>query len=116
MGGGTIASQLTAIKAGTIRALAICGNQRWEDLPDVPTTAELGYPTITYDQWNGISGPPNLSAEVVQAWEEYVQEMAQDPGIAAQLKTTGAWPQYLGSEQLRRQVQKTGDEMRVLWK
>jgi tripartite-type tricarboxylate transporter receptor subunit TctC len=115
MGGGTIASQLSAIKAGTIRALAICGNQRWEDLPDVPTTAELGYSTITYDQWNGISGPPKLSSEVVKIWEGYIQEMAKDPGLVGQLKTTGARPLYRDSEQLRQQVQKTGEEMRMLW-
>jgi tripartite-type tricarboxylate transporter receptor subunit TctC len=115
MGGGTVASQLTAIKAGTIRAVAICGHQRWEDLPDVPTTAELGYPTITYDQWNGISGPPKLPAEVVKTWEGYIQEMAKDAGVIAQLKNTGARPQYQGSEQLRQQVQKTGEQMRILW-
>jgi tripartite-type tricarboxylate transporter receptor subunit TctC len=115
MGGGTIASQLTAIKAGTIRALAVCGNQRWGDLPDVPTTAELGYPSVTFDQWNGISGPPQLPAAIVKAWEGYLQEMVNDPEVIAQLKTTGAWARFVGSEQLRKQAQSTGEEMRKLW-
>lgn len=115
MGGGTIASQITAIKAGTIRALAICGNQRWDDLPDVPTTAELGYPSVVFDQWNGISAPPKTPAAIVKAWEGYLQEMAKDPAVIAQLKTTGAWARYVGSEQLRKDVQSTGDQMKKLF-
>jgi tripartite-type tricarboxylate transporter receptor subunit TctC len=115
MGGGTIASQLVAIKAGTIRALAVCGNERWDELPDVPSSAELGYPTIRFDQWNGLSGPPKLPAAIVKIWEEYVQEMVKDPGIISQLKKTGAWARYAGSEELRKFVQNTYTEMKALW-
>jgi len=115
MGGGTIASQLVAINAGTIRALAVCGNERWEELPNIPSTAELGYPTIQFDQWNGISGPPKLPTPVVKIWEEYLQEMAKDPGIISQLKKTGAWARFVGSEALRKYVQNTYVEMKALW-
>lgn len=116
MGGGTVASQLVAIKAGTIRALAVAGNRRWEELPDVPTTAELGFPSVSYDQWNGLSGPPNLPPAIVKVWEGYVQEMVKDPTVVEQLKKTGAFARYVGSEALRKEVAATGDEMRRLWK
>jgi len=116
MGGGTVASQLVAIKAGTIRALAVAGNRRWEELPDVPTTAELGFPGVVYDQWNGLSGPPNLPPAVVKQWEGYIQEMVKDPAVIEQLKKTGAWARYVGSDALRKEVVATGDEMRRLWK
>jgi putative tricarboxylic transport membrane protein len=115
MGGGTVASQLVAIKSGTIRALAVCGKQRWEELPDVPTTAEIGFPSIEYDQWTGISGPPKMPAAVVKAWEGYIQEMSKDPQVIAQMKQTGAWARYVGSEQLRKEVQTTGDDVKKLW-
>lgn len=115
MGGGTIASQLVAINAGTIRALAVCGNERWEELPSIPSTAELGYPTIQFDQWNGISGPPKLPTPIVKIWEEYIEEMAKDPGIISQLKKTGAWARFVGSEALRKYVQNTSVEMKALW-
>lgn len=116
MGGGTVASQLVAIKAGTIRALAVAGNRRWDELPDVPTTAELGFPTVAYDQWNGVSGPPNMPPAVVKIWEGYIQEMVKDPAVIEQLKKTGAWARYVGSEALRKEVQATGEEMKRLWK
>jgi tripartite-type tricarboxylate transporter receptor subunit TctC len=116
MGGGTVASQLVAIKAGTIRALAVAGNRRWEELPDVPSTAELGFPTVVYDQWNGISGPPNLPPAIVKVWEGYIQEMVKDPAVIEQLRKTGAWARYVGSDALRKEVQATGEQMRSLWK
>ena len=115
MGGGTISSQLVAINAGTIRALAVCGKDRWEELPNVPSTAELGYPTIQFDQWNGISGPPKLPSSIVKAWEEYIQEMVKDPGVISQMKKTGAWARYMGSEELRKYAQNTSIEMKALW-
>lgn len=116
MGGGTIASQLTAIKAGTIRALATAGKDRWDDLPDIPTTAELGFPSVVFDQWNGLSGPPGLPPGVVKTLEGYAQEMDKDPEVIARFKTTGAWPRFVGGTELRQQVQAVGEEMRKLWK
>ena len=115
MGGGTVSSQLVAIKAGTIRAVAVAGKDRWPELPNVPSTAELGYPTVQADQWNGISGPPKLPSPIVKTWENYLQEMSKDPGVISKLKSTGAWARYMGSEDLSKFVQSTGTEMRTLW-
>lgn len=115
MGGGTVSSQLVAIKARTIRAVAVAGKERWPELPDVPSTAELGYPTVQADQWNGISGPPKTPPAVVKTWENYIQEMTKDPGVVAKLRSTGAWAKYTGSEDLRKYAENTAIEMRALW-
>ena len=115
MGGGTVSSQLVAIKAGTIRAVAVAGKDRWPELANVPSTTELGYPTVQADQWNGISGPPKLPASIVRTWEAYIQQMTSDPAIVEKLKSTGAWARYMGSEDLRRYAQNTAAEMRTLW-
>jgi tripartite-type tricarboxylate transporter receptor subunit TctC len=40
---GSLGAALPHIKAGTFRCLAICGDSRWPELPDVPTMGELGY-------------------------------------------------------------------------
>jgi tripartite-type tricarboxylate transporter receptor subunit TctC len=49
-------------------------------------------------------------------WEGYIQEMVKDPNVIEQLKKTGAWARYVGSDALRKEVQATGDQMRSLWK
>jgi tripartite-type tricarboxylate transporter receptor subunit TctC len=45
---GSLAPSEPHIKAGTLHGLAICAEQRWPDLPDVPTMAEAGYPNFVF--------------------------------------------------------------------
>jgi tripartite-type tricarboxylate transporter receptor subunit TctC len=52
------------IRAGKLRALAITSARRAQTLPDVPTTAELGYPNVTSDNWYGLVAPAATPAEV----------------------------------------------------
>jgi tripartite-type tricarboxylate transporter receptor subunit TctC len=40
---GSLGAALPHIKAGTFRSLAICGDNRWPELPEVPTMQEAGY-------------------------------------------------------------------------
>jgi tripartite-type tricarboxylate transporter receptor subunit TctC len=45
------------IKAGTVRVLAVFGDSRLPNLPNVPTTAEAGYPDVTAGAWVGLDAP-----------------------------------------------------------
>jgi tripartite-type tricarboxylate transporter receptor subunit TctC len=45
---GSLAPSQPHIKSGSLRGLAICAEQRWPDLPDVPTMAEAGYPNFVF--------------------------------------------------------------------
>ena len=49
-----------SIRAGKLRALAITSGRRAATLPEVPTTAEAGYPKVISDNWYGMVGPPGL--------------------------------------------------------
>lgn len=40
---GSLPPAIAHIKAGTLRCLAVTGDSRWPDLPDVPTMVEAGY-------------------------------------------------------------------------
>ena len=48
---------LPHIRSGKLRALAITSASRSQALPDVPTTAEGGYPNVTSDNWYGLVLP-----------------------------------------------------------
>ncbi|MGA2892085.1 MAG: tripartite tricarboxylate transporter substrate binding protein [Xanthobacteraceae bacterium] len=45
---GSLAPAQPHIKSGALRGLAICAEERWPDLPDVPTMAEAGYKDFVF--------------------------------------------------------------------
>lgn len=115
LGSGGTSAALPAIKAGTVRALAITGDQRFFDLPDVPTAAELGLPGVTSMNWNCISGPPNLPAHIVKIWEKVFEQISNDKEFHAKQKNVGAVPQYLNAAQTKERVRKEIEEAKKLW-
>jgi tripartite-type tricarboxylate transporter receptor subunit TctC len=52
--------------AGKLKPLAITGEKRTANLPNIPTVAEEGFPRSTLDAWYGILGPAKMPNEVVQ--------------------------------------------------
>ena len=45
------------VKSGKVRALALFAKERSPLLPDVPTSAELGYPGMLMSNWYGMLAP-----------------------------------------------------------
>lgn len=81
------------IKGGKTRALAVTGNERSPELPDVPSMAEAGYPSVDVHLWSGFfvtSGTPKpivdkLTAELGKALadahvQDGLKKMAVTPG------------------------------------
>jgi tripartite-type tricarboxylate transporter receptor subunit TctC len=56
---------LPQIKAGVIKALAITSAVRTPALPDVPTTAEAGYPRVVSDNWYSLVTPAGVPADIM---------------------------------------------------
>jgi len=48
---------LPHIRSGALHALAITSTTRAASLPDVPTTAEAGFPSVLSDNWYGLVAP-----------------------------------------------------------
>ncbi len=55
-----MASSLAHIKAGRIKALAVTTAERHAELPNVPTTAEMGYAGMGTNAWNGLFAPAKV--------------------------------------------------------
>ena len=56
---------LPFVKGGRLRALAVTSKERHPLLPDVPTTAEVGFPQLTITNWTGIMVPAATPAAIV---------------------------------------------------
>jgi len=48
---------LPHIRSGALHALAVTSHARAANLPDVPTTAEAGFPSVLSDNWYGLVAP-----------------------------------------------------------
>ena len=81
---------LPLITAGNLRALAISSKERNPRFPDVPTTAELGYPNANFIFWVGLSGPPKIPAYIVEVWDKTLKEVGKDPEYVAQANKVGS--------------------------
>ncbi len=115
LGVSSVSSALPAMKAGTIKALALTSKTRFPDLPDLPTTAEAGYPGVNAVQWVGVSGPPKLPSGVIELWDKALQELLRDPDTIGKLRNIGAVPFYHNTSATREFVTKEEEEVRKLW-
>lgn len=89
-----LAAMLPLIQEGKVRALAFTGQTRSADIPDVPTTKEVGYPTVGYDPdvWLGILGPAGTPVAVVNKINAAVNESLKTPEVLASFKRLGFEP------------------------
>src|SRR6266550_7887833 len=67
---GTLAPALPQIQAGTLRALAQTGEQRFIGLPDVPTMTEQGYKDFVFDTYCALMAPAKVPHEIVARLEK----------------------------------------------
>ncbi len=61
----TLPQNVENIRAGRLRPIAITAPARQEMAPEVPTTAEAGFPGLLAENWLGLAGPPGLPAPIV---------------------------------------------------
>ena len=81
---------LPLVRSGKLRALVNFGSERSPLLPDVPTSAELGFPGMLMENWYGVLGPAALPADVRASLESAVLEAVRSPAIAKTLADGGA--------------------------
>ncbi len=87
-----LAAAITHIKAGNVTPLAVSSDKRAPQLPDVPTTAEVGYPAAAYAFWNGLFAPVKTPQDVVAKLYKETQKAVTDPTVKERLDKVGVQP------------------------
>lgn len=111
---GTFASApsvMGQIKSGQVKAIAASATKRSAALPDVPTFADLGYPTLAIDAWFAFFVPSTTPAALRADIHAELNKVLQDPAVIAQFGSKGAAPMVTTLDQF----QKTVDQDMVKW-
>ncbi|MES2413803.1 MAG: tripartite tricarboxylate transporter substrate binding protein [Pseudomonadota bacterium] len=77
------------IKDGRLKGLVIFDTKRSPQLPDVPTAAEVGMPSLQMTNWYGVLVPAGMAPDVRQKIETALAAVVKQPDVAAKLAEAG---------------------------
>jgi tripartite-type tricarboxylate transporter receptor subunit TctC len=92
------------IESGALKALAVTGERRWFDLPDVPTMLELGYTDFVSDTFQGFLAPANTPAAVVDLLATKSIGILKRAEVAEQLRNDGFEVIANGPDGMRKRI------------
>jgi len=88
---GELATTGMHVKAGKLKLLAVGGEKRLPDYPQVPTVAEF-LPKYQAAYWSGLVGPPNMPQSISKKWAGLVNEMLKNPDVLKKLQDMSMIP------------------------
>lgn len=98
----TPTSTLSHISAEKLRAMAVLLPKRSALLPNVPTAAEAGIPTLEAGTWAALFGPANMPAELATKMSNAINAAMAQPDVKDRIAKQGfdlggSTPKELGS-------------------
>jgi tripartite-type tricarboxylate transporter receptor subunit TctC len=87
------------IKNGQLVPLATVDSKRSNLLPDVPTTAESGYPSVSFPIWMGLFAPAKTPRNVIEKLNAEVNEVLKEPETRKQIESSGSTATTMGVDE-----------------
>lgn len=115
MGAGSWSALAPLLSAGKLRALAVAAPTRFPAIPNVPTMADVGHPNVQILFWFSASGPANMPAHVVKAWDEALAAISKDKKFQDTLLNIGMVPYVHTAQQVRAMVEAEKKTVEALW-
>lgn len=88
-----------------VKILAVSGPQRVEALPNVPTTTELGLPSVYSESNYGIIAPAATPPAITKKFRDALLTVLNMPAVKAQIAATGAMAVSSTPEEYRKLMQ-----------
>ena len=93
LGMNNLPSVITLIRGGQLRALAVTSPERSEALPEVPTVAESGIPSLANyaaSAWFGLQVPRGTPQPIIDRLSREVNAICAEPQTLERLGSVGA--------------------------
>ena len=97
-----IAPALPVLGDGKLMALAVSTPERAPALPNVPTTAEAGFPGASYLFWGGLFVPKKTPSNIVVRLHDETKKALDLPSVQERLSKLGVQPLPMTSEQFEK--------------
>ncbi|VCU69571.1 Tripartite tricarboxylate transporter family receptor [Pigmentiphaga humi] len=86
---GIASDVIEHVRSGRLRALATTGEQRIQELPEVPTMKELGVPVVA-NGWFGLYAPAGTPPGIIETLHQQAHAALQDPSVRTRISAHGA--------------------------
>jgi tripartite-type tricarboxylate transporter receptor subunit TctC len=105
--GGTVQATIATptsiigfVQSGRVRPLAIAAKSRSPLMPDVPTTAEAGYPNFELEACIALFAPAGTPPDVIAKLSHATEKALQSPAVIERARTSGMTIRYMTPQQL----------------
>jgi tripartite-type tricarboxylate transporter receptor subunit TctC len=85
----TLPTAMPLIESKQVRPLAVTSKLRTPMLPEVPTTAEAGFPAIVGSIWGAVFVPAKAPPAIIERLDETIQKISAMPDISQELAKLG---------------------------
>ena len=89
---GDQSTLLPHVRGGRLKAIAMTASVRSTAIPELPTLAETVSPGFDIQAWQGIWGPPGMSAAIARSINAAIVATLRAPETAARLRAAGVEP------------------------
>lgn len=111
-----ITAALPHHQAGALKILATMGQTRAAALPDVPTSAEAGFPQFQSVTWYGLFAPKGTPQAVGEALVAATREAVKAPDARRAIETAGGEPLVNSMTEFAAQVRRDSERLGALVK
>ncbi|MGE0037112.1 MAG: Bug family tripartite tricarboxylate transporter substrate binding protein [Xanthobacteraceae bacterium] len=111
MASGALPGAHPHIVAGTLKGIAVTGEKRWFDLPNIPTMVEAGYPGFVLDTYVMMLMPAKTPPDIVERVSTATLAALKNPDVLARVRKAGLEVSANGPAELQARIARE----RPLW-
>jgi tripartite-type tricarboxylate transporter receptor subunit TctC len=102
------------IKAGKLRGFCVTSARRIDELPDLPSMVEAGYPDAVLRSWVGCAAPAGTPAPIITRLADTFQDALNQKDVQEKLKQIGFAPDFMPPDLFKAFVRKEYDRYKMI--